>query len=44
MNSYRLTRDLERIPTDKVWEYDKDGYVVSSFRLVWLDFNKEENG
>jgi hypothetical protein len=37
------TRDGRYIDPKNVWEVDKDGYVVSSFRLVIMDFSKTED-
>jgi hypothetical protein len=34
------TRDGRYIAPKHVWEVDKEGYVVSSFRYVILDFSK----
>ena len=38
---FLYTRDGKKIPFDKVWELDEDGYVISSFRMTILDFSKD---
>ena len=35
------TRDGRYIDPQHVWEVDKDGFVVSSFRFVIFDFNNK---
>jgi hypothetical protein len=34
------TRNGKYIEPKHVWEVDKDGYVISSFRFVIIDFSK----
>lgn len=37
-DGYCLTVDGQKIDPDRVWEINKEGYVVSSFRMVILEF------